>query len=320
MSPLKMLASVKQTAYMFFLFNAVRFFSILTLLLVFSSNILVLYQDITAIREAASDSSSTVSSNSTSSAADDMVECDYLDYSTVPNQPAGAFWAILNRLFILFQCIIILWSELGFWEGVLKEYMPILGPDFGVWTIGAMQCMISAVVLSHHVDEFPLVSAFFLFSVGCLNIIIGLIFRAKMKQERILFNFLGKTKSTIKSGTTSLLPKFGNDDDDDSAKRFSQGVKKPAFLSGVRGKISRPMPNSLSETHNGGYGFTDPKPQDPKPWGFGWQGQKVAEYNGAIISEPASTLPKYAGSPPGSPTGQKAAIGAPWTYKSDHMI
>ncbi|KZT50942.1 hypothetical protein CALCODRAFT_504117 [Calocera cornea HHB12733] len=300
---------------MFFLFNAVRFFSILTLLLVFSSNILVMYQDISAIRDAASDSSSDPTSNSTMSGGDDFVECDYLDYSTVPNQPAGAFWAILNRLFILFQCLILLWSELGFYERILKDLMPILGPDFGVWTTGAMQCMISAVVLSHHVDEFPLVAAFFLFAVGCLNIIIGLIFRAKMKQERILFNFLGKTKSTLKSGTTSLLPKFGSDDDDDSAKLFTGAPRKPAFLSGVRGKISRPIINSQSDADNGGYGFTD-----MKGWGFGRQGQKAAEYNGHIISEPESTLPKYAGSPPRSPTEQKAAIGAPWTYKSEHMI
>jgi len=309
MSPFKMLSSVKETAYKYFLFNAVRFLSIITLLLVFSSNILVMYQDIQAIRGENSDSSSSGSSNSTMSATDEYVDCDYLEDSTVPNQPAGAFWAILNRLFILFQCIILLWSELGFYEAILKDFMPVLGPDFGVWTLGAMQCMISAVVLSHHVDEFPLVSAFFLFAIGCLNIIIGLIFRAKMKQERILFGFLSKTKSNLKAGTTSLLPKFSIGDDDEDMPQ------KPAFLSGVRGKISSPMRNSQT-AETGSYGYS----QDMKNWGFGWQGQKAAAYNGAVLAEPPSSLPKYAGSPPGSPTGQKAAIGAPWTYKPDNAI
>lgn len=41
-------------------------------------------------------------------------------------------------------------------------------------------------MLSHHVDEFSLVSAFFVFSIGCLNILLGLIFREKAKPRRAL--------------------------------------------------------------------------------------------------------------------------------------
>ena len=41
-------------------------------------------------------------------------------------------------------------------------------------------------MLSHHVDEFSLVSAFFLFSLGCLNILLGLIFRERAKPRRAL--------------------------------------------------------------------------------------------------------------------------------------
>lgn len=317
MSPLKMLSSVKETAYKYFLFNAVRFLSIVTLLLVFSSNILVMYQDIQAIQASNAGSSSAPSSNSTLTlnstlssgmASDDDFECDYLEYSTVPNQPAGAFWAILNRLFILFQCIILLWSELGFYDSVLQRYMPVLGPDFGVWTLGAMQCMISAVVLSHHVDEFPLVSAFFLFAIGCLNIIIGFLYGSKMKQERVLFGFLSRTQSTLKSGTTSLLPKFGTDDEYDDGP-----AKKPKFLSGVRGKISAPFRNSQSDVPQlGSYGYSD---TDMKGWNFGRQGELKAAYNGAVLAQPPASLPKYAGSPPGSPTGQKGTVEAVWQYK-----
>ena len=43
---------------------------------------------------------------------------------------------------------------------------------------------IGATILSHHVDGFTLVSAFFLFSVGCLNIVLGLIFREHAKSKR----------------------------------------------------------------------------------------------------------------------------------------
>lgn len=43
---------------------------------------------------------------------------------------------------------------------------------------------IGASVLSQHVDDFTLVAAFFLFVVGCLNMLLGLIFRESAKQRR----------------------------------------------------------------------------------------------------------------------------------------
>lgn len=33
--------------------------------------------------------------------------------STVPNQPAGVFWAVLNRLLIIGQTVVLILSELG---------------------------------------------------------------------------------------------------------------------------------------------------------------------------------------------------------------
>lgn len=43
---------------------------------------------------------------------------------------------------------------------------------------------IGASVLSQHVDDFTLVAAFFLFVIGCLNMLLGLIFRESAKQRR----------------------------------------------------------------------------------------------------------------------------------------
>ena len=43
---------------------------------------------------------------------------------------------------------------------------------------------IGAAILSHHVNKFTLVTAFFLFSVGCLNMTLGLIFRELAKSKR----------------------------------------------------------------------------------------------------------------------------------------
>jgi hypothetical protein len=43
---------------------------------------------------------------------------------------------------------------------------------------------IGAAILSHHVDKFAQVAAFFLFSVACLNMTLGLIFREHAKPKR----------------------------------------------------------------------------------------------------------------------------------------
>ena len=92
--------------------------------------------------------------------------------STVPNQAAGAFWAVLNRLLIIAQVIALTLSELGWPMRFFEAYFPVLGRNFGVGALGVIQCLLGAAVLSHHVDDFALVSAFLLFSVGCLNILI----------------------------------------------------------------------------------------------------------------------------------------------------
>ncbi|KAK7455100.1 hypothetical protein VKT23_010971 [Stygiomarasmius scandens] len=39
-------------------------------------------------------------------------------------------------------------------------------------------------ILSHHVYESTLVAAFFLFSIGCLNMLLGLVFRESAKPKR----------------------------------------------------------------------------------------------------------------------------------------
>lgn len=90
----------------------------------------------------------------------------------MPNQPAGVFWAVLNRLLIIFQVIIMILSEVGWPSKFFDKFFPVLGSNFGVGALGVFQCLIGAAVLSHHVDDFALVSAFFLFSLGCLNILI----------------------------------------------------------------------------------------------------------------------------------------------------
>jgi len=62
-------------------------------------------------------------------------------YSTVPNQPAGEFWAILNRLLIVFQIIALILSEIGWPMEFFNRFFPVLGDNFGLGPLGVMQCL-----------------------------------------------------------------------------------------------------------------------------------------------------------------------------------
>lgn len=127
-----------------------------------------------------------------------MLNCLSARGSTVPNQPAGAFWAVLNSLLVIAQSIVCVLSELSWPDRFFEAYFPVLGPSFGLGALGVIQCLLGAAVLSHHVDEFPLVSAFFVFSIGCLNILLGLIFRERAKTKRSIREW--------KEGDRDVLP------------------------------------------------------------------------------------------------------------------
>jgi len=168
-----------QRGVIFIALNAIRALSLLGLILVFASNIQVIVHDIQGVNKF-------INASSSGSLDDDMIDCDYIEDTTVPNQPAGIFWAVVNRLLILGECIFLLLSEVGFPMSFFDRFFPVLGSNFGVGALGVFQGLIGAAVLSHHVGTFALVSAFFLFSVGCLNMLVGLIFREKAKTKRAL--------------------------------------------------------------------------------------------------------------------------------------
>ncbi|KAF8346741.1 hypothetical protein F5887DRAFT_882920 [Amanita rubescens] len=158
--------------------NVVRIISIVSLVLVFASNIETLVHDVVAVNEfiAAAKGSGPIANNT------QVQDSDYILGSTVPNQPAGAFWAVLNRLLIIGQMIILFLSEFGWPSVFFERFFPILGKDFGLGPLGLQ--LIGAAVLSHYVDTFTLDSAFLVFSVGCLHILLGLIFGSSARAKR----------------------------------------------------------------------------------------------------------------------------------------
>lgn len=128
----------------------------------FSSNIVTLANDVKAVNRfvAVGNNVNATAANTTTT---QMFDMDYIMYvyaclfsiptagllsliiffrgSTVPNQPAGAFWAVLNRLFIIFQTVILILSEVGFPAVFFNRYFPVLGKTFGLGALGLIQML-----------------------------------------------------------------------------------------------------------------------------------------------------------------------------------
>ncbi len=83
----------------------------------------------------------------------DGFDCDYFEYSTVPDQTGGPFWSILNRIFIskrlsynrligvVFECMLLTLSEVGVPKRFFEQFLPILGPAHGLGSLGAFQAL-----------------------------------------------------------------------------------------------------------------------------------------------------------------------------------
>jgi len=257
--------------YLFIFLNAVRFLSVIGLLLVFASNVLVLADDIKAVNrfvaEGSNNQLTTLSANGT------VFDCemDYIEGSTVPNQAAGVFWAVVNRLLILFEVIVLLLSEFNWPRVFFDTWFPVLGADFGLGPLGVFECLISAAVLSHRVDTFPNVAAFFLFSIGCLNILLGLIFRGKGRSKRSLSAW---------KDTKDVLPSVN-------------GRATPSFTAPSFGRSSREEGDLTEKAQSLGFG----RQLSSAGHGFGVKGEKAAGLKGFLITKPLETLPRYAPKP-----------------------
>jgi len=243
--------------YIFIGLNIARVLSIIACLLVFASSFVTLVHDVQAVNGllAAEKANSTI--------AQSLLDCDYIANSTVPNQTAGEFWAVLNRLLIIVQIVALILSEVGWPEEFFNRFFPVLGPKFGLGPLGVMECLLGAAILSHHVDDFALVSAFFLFSIGCLNIFLGLVFREKAKAKRSVTSWRDQAKS--------VLPPPVRRAASSASTLYGPATSEKKGLSGL-GRLSGRF---------AGYGF-------------GRQGEKEAGKKGFLISKPVEALPRYA--------------------------
>ena len=116
---------------------------------------------------------------------------------------------------------------------------------------------IGAAILSHHVDTFTLVAAFFLFSVGCVNILVGLIFRESSKSKRSITSWREHAKSALPTHVAGV------------DVRPVASYATPTFVSNMWG--GQDEKTHASEAGSGKSGF-----------GFGRQGEKTAGLKGAL--------------------------------------
>lgn len=254
-------------AYVFIVLNVIRIISILALLLVFASSIFTMVKDITAWNHFVDAGYRNIVSvgqglNNT------MIEIgnDYALGSTVPNQPGGPFFAVLNWLFIIFQTAVLIMAELEYPSKMFDHFFPVLGSEFGIGALGLFQVFIGAAVLSHHVNHFTLGSAFFLFVVGCVNaIVVGLCLRERAKSKRAITSW--------KEHSRNILPSVG--------QYVPSGP--PTFMSHLY---------TGSSMSKGSSGCSVKFDETFVGRGFGRQGEK-AKMKDIDILKPDPTLPKY---------------------------
>jgi len=254
--------------------NAVRALSLVSLVLVFSSTILVMVTNIKAVNAFNANRD-----NST------LLNCDYIEGSSVPNQPAGVFWAVVASLLIICQTIILGLSEVGWPMAFFDRYFPVLGSEFGLGALGIFQCLISTQILSHHVDDFTLVSAFFLFALGCLNMLLGLIFRESAKAKRSISSWRAEVKGVLPSSQDNR-PVFVNN---------SESVSRAFSPTGEKSHYVKRQDSAASDNRSW-------RSAEKTGYGFGRQGEKSAALRGFILQKPAESLPRYMTPPPPAST------------------
>lgn len=139
---------------------------------------------------------------------------------------------------------------------------------------------ISTQILSHHADDFTLVSAFFLFAIGCLNMLLGLLFREGAKQKRSITAWRAANNGILPTAHTAKdVPVFVN----------ASPAYVPRQFTGSE-KSDRPDTAEFGRWRNNGAGEEKASPG----YGFGRQGEKAAGLRGFILQRPDETLPRYA--------------------------
>lgn len=141
----------------FIILNALRALSMISLLFVFIANIVIMAQDIQALQQGVTDIN--------------HEDCDYIENSGVPNQPAGTFRAFFIIALNIVEVVVLFLSETGFPHNFFQNWIPCLEFKSSLVGLGVLEVLLAAQMMSHFLDPFPLVACFFLLIAGILNIL-----------------------------------------------------------------------------------------------------------------------------------------------------
>ncbi|CDS02032.1 uncharacterized protein SPSC_02778 [Sporisorium scitamineum] len=161
--------------------NVLRLISFVVIILVFTTLVMGLIEDIRDYHnDAIMDEAQT----------DD---CAYVPGTSIPMQTWGIFWVELHRALMMLGVVALFLAELS-WLGISKlehaaqVWVPVLSRTRGLAALGSVHVVIATSMLSHYLDEFPLVVSWMLFVVGACYVCLGLAFHDRpLKDGRSLF-------------------------------------------------------------------------------------------------------------------------------------
>ncbi|PWZ01470.1 hypothetical protein BCV70DRAFT_215932 [Testicularia cyperi] len=120
-------------------------------------------------------------------------DCAYVPGTSIPMQTWGIFWVELHRMLLMIAAVCLFLSECG-WLGIhrldrlAEQWMPLLTTERGLAALGAVHVVVAISILSHHLDEFPMIVSWILFVVGVLYLTCGAAFhRRRLRDVRSLF-------------------------------------------------------------------------------------------------------------------------------------
>lgn len=156
-------------------------------------------------------------------------------------------------------------------------------------------------------DDFTLVSAFFLFVLGCMNMLLGLIFRESAKSRRSVTSWREEAKGILPTTNVGHL----------ALNRTGSSESSRSFTSST---LYEEKSRDLAE-------FGAGRSNSRAGYGFGRQGEKAAGlkgqsswfqfcdtyslyFSGFLISKPLETVPRYSPRPTSVPS-QSSRVPSP---------
>ncbi len=162
--------------------NALRLVSLVVIILVFTTLVMGLVED---IRDYHNDAIMDEAQ---------AEDCAYVPGTSIPMQTWGIFWVEVHRVLLMLGVVALFLAELS-WLGISRlesaaqVWAPILSRTRGLAALGAVQVVIATSILSHYLDEFPLVVSWMLFVIGMMYLCLGLAFHAySLKDGRSLIS------------------------------------------------------------------------------------------------------------------------------------